>query len=298
MVPISISICCPSWSGLCRITGDKKLYSLGEGRPAIPYTHSLATHHIVLKVFLEVGTMHALLQVWDISAGLYDFSKTRESRYTTTATSSLRTLAPDGCSLSLISSQLLSCCCPKMMTASARLRCKVKHGWMHTIRNCPWFPLSFYFLVLQGKGTSLAVTYEDGVSWSGLLRNRTRSHAKQLLRAGEREPWYLAEEEECWRKQCPLLQALFVMWRDYSLIKRGDRSLPAGWRQHTCALAPGGAGSGCLLAAGGCFWSCFCGNKCWISKWDVCENNNTQILIYWLPELFLWLQAVCLQPHA
>lgn len=34
---------------------------------------------------------------------------------------------------------------------------------------------------------------------------------------------------------------------DYSLIKRSDRSLPAGKRQHTCVLAPGGAGSGCWL---------------------------------------------------
>lgn len=40
------------------------------------------------------------------------------------------------------------------------------------------------------------------------------------------------------------------MQRDYSLIKRSCRSLPAGWRQHTCVPAPGGAGSGCLLPAG------------------------------------------------
>lgn len=50
-----------------------------QGRPAIPYTHSLTTHYIILKLFLEVGATLALLQVWDISAGLYDFSKTRES---------------------------------------------------------------------------------------------------------------------------------------------------------------------------------------------------------------------------
>lgn len=58
---------------------------------------------------------------------------------------------------------------------------------MHTIRKRPWLPLSFLFLVLLRKGTSLLITYEDGGSWSGLLRNRTRSRAKQLLRAGERE---------------------------------------------------------------------------------------------------------------
>lgn len=83
----------------------------------------LATHCIVLKLFLEVGAMLAVLQVQDISAGLCDFSKTRESGHTTRATPSLST---PGCSPPLMSSQLLSCCCPKMMTASARLRCRAQ----------------------------------------------------------------------------------------------------------------------------------------------------------------------------
>lgn len=53
----------------------------------------------------------------------------------------------------------------------------------------------------------------------------------------------------------------------------------------------------CSVLAAGRSSDHFCGNKRWISKCDVCENNNTQVLTFWKPELLLWLQTVCLQLH-
>lgn len=119
--------------------------------------------------------MLALLLLRDISAGLHDFSKIRESRHTATAASSVSTL---GCSPSLMFSQLLNCCCPKMMTASARLRCRVRLN-----ESVFGFVLVSFSLYCEGREL-LPVTYEDGATWSGLLRNRTRCHAKKLLLLG------------------------------------------------------------------------------------------------------------------
>lgn len=45
----------------------------------------------------------------------------------------------------------------------------------------------------------------------------------------------------------------------------------------------------CSVLAAGRSSDHFCGNKHWISKCDVCENNNTQVLTFWKPELLLWL---------
>lgn len=74
----------------------------------------------------------------------------------------------------------------------------------------------------------------------------------------------------------PPFTSPLVMYRDYSLIKISCRSLPAGWRQHTCGQLQGElALVACWLLAAALI--CFCRNKCWISKWDVCENNNTDI---------------------